>query len=110
MRTYPRLVFDRKRTLGEIVLEYGSTNPVEGSNVQPVGWCIDAWSMGTDGIIPWQTVGNADSWKQADELALFYPHPANAPADRRQTEPSRACRYPRSASRLIAAASRTSSI
>ena len=37
MRSYPRLVFDRKRTFGEIVLEYGSTNPVEGSNVQPVG-------------------------------------------------------------------------
>ncbi len=47
--------------------------------MQPVGWCIDAWSMGTDGIIPWQTVGNADSWNHADELALFYPHPANAP-------------------------------
>ena len=35
MRDYPPLVFERKRTLGEIVLEYGSTNSVEGSNVQP---------------------------------------------------------------------------
>ncbi len=76
VRQYPRMVFDRKQTLGEIVLEYGSTNPVEGSNVQPVGWCLDAWSMGTDGIVPWQTIGNADSWKQADELSLFYPSPA----------------------------------
>ena len=73
MRAYPRLVFDRKRTLGEIVLEYGSTNPVEGSNLQPVGWCLDAWSLGTDGVIPWQTIGNADSWERADELSLFYP-------------------------------------
>ena len=73
MRTYPRLVFDRKRALGEIVLEYGSTNPVEGSNLQPVGWCLDAWSLGADGVIPWQTVGNADSWERADELSLFYP-------------------------------------
>ena len=76
MRAYPRLVFERKRTLGEIVLEYGSTNAVEGSNVQPAAWCLDAWSLGADGVIPWQTVGNSDSWKQADELALFYPHPA----------------------------------
>jgi len=75
MRTYPRLVFERKRTLGEIVLEYGSTNPVEGSNVQPLAWCLDTWSLGADGIIPWQTVGTADSWKKADELALFYPGP-----------------------------------
>jgi hypothetical protein len=84
MRSYHRLVFDRKRSLGEIVLEYGSTNPIEGSNVQPAGWCIDAWSMGTDGIIPWQTVGTADSWKRADELALFYPHPGkNTPSQPR---------------------------
>jgi hypothetical protein len=82
MRDYPRLVFERKRTLGEIVLEYGSTNRVEQSNVQPAGWCLDAWSMGTDGIIPWQTVGTADSWKRADELALFYPGPAKNAQDR----------------------------
>ncbi len=52
MRDYPRLVFERKRPLGEIVLEYGSTNSVEGSNVQPLAWCLDAWSMGTDGDRP----------------------------------------------------------
>jgi hypothetical protein len=73
VREYPRLVFDRKRALGEIVLEYGSTNPVEGSNVQPAAWCLDSWSLGTDGVIPWQTVGNSDSWERADELSLFYP-------------------------------------
>ncbi len=76
MREYPRLVFERKRTLGEIVLEYGSSNSVEGSNVQPAAWCVDVWSQGADGVIPWQTVGNPDSWNKADELALFYPHPA----------------------------------
>ncbi len=73
MRTYPRLVFERKQTLGEIVLEYGSTNPIEGSNVQPVAWCLDAWSLGADGVVPWQTVGNAESWQHANELSLFYP-------------------------------------
>jgi hypothetical protein len=73
VREYPRLVLDKKRAFGEIVLEYGSTNPVEGSNLQPVGWCLDAWSLGTDGIIPWQTIGNDGSWERADELALFYP-------------------------------------
>jgi hypothetical protein len=76
MRTYPRLVFDRKRALGEIVLEYGSTNPVEGSNLQPVAWCLDVWSLGADGVVPWQTVGSAGSWDRADELSLLYPAPA----------------------------------
>src|ERR1019366_3949484 len=46
---------------------------IEGVNVQPVGWAIDAWSRGADGILPWQTVGNGGSWKKADALALFYP-------------------------------------
>jgi hypothetical protein len=73
LREYPRLVLDRKRIFGEIVVEYGSTSPVEGSNLQPVGWSLDAWSLGTDGVIPWQTIGNDDSWERADELALFYP-------------------------------------
>ena len=85
VRQYPRLVFDRKRMFGEIVLEYGSTNPVEGSNLQPVGWCLDAWSLGTDGVLPWQTIGNDDSWQRADELSLFYPGAARevpAPAGR----------------------------
>src|SRR5262249_19061951 len=75
MRSYPRLVFERKRAYGEIVFEYGTTNPIEESNVQPVAWCLDAYSLGADGVIPWQTVGTEDSWKRADELALFYPDP-----------------------------------
>jgi hypothetical protein len=75
MRAYPRLVFDRKRALGEIVVEYGSTNPVTGSNLQPVSWSLDAWTLGADGVVPWQTIGNSDSWRNGDELALFYPLP-----------------------------------
>jgi hypothetical protein len=73
LRAYARLVFERKRALGEIVLEYGSTNAIEGPNLQPVAWCLDTWSLGADGVLPWQTVGTADSWTRADELALFYP-------------------------------------
>jgi hypothetical protein len=72
-RNYRRLVLDRKRTWGEIALEYGSTNAVEGANLQPVAWCLDVWTLGADGVIPWQTVGTAESWDQADDLSLFYP-------------------------------------
>ncbi len=73
MRTYPELILERKRALGEIVVEYGASSPVEGSNVQPAAWCLDAWTLGADGILPWQTVGTAESWEHADELSLFYP-------------------------------------
>ena len=73
VRRYRRLVLDRKARDGQMVLEYGGTNPIDASNYQPVAWSIDAWSMGLDGVLPWQTVGNASSWEKADELALFYP-------------------------------------
>jgi hypothetical protein len=73
MRPYHRLVFERKQAEGHVVFEYGGTNAVEGANVQPVGWSLDAWSLGTDGILPWQTVGQSGSWTKADPLALFYP-------------------------------------
>ena len=81
MRQYPRLVFDRKRRLGEIVVEYGGTNPVQGSNLQPVTWSLDAWSLGADGVLPWQTIGTAESWQKGDELSLFYFRRRAAPGD-----------------------------
>jgi hypothetical protein len=73
MRKYHRHVFDRKAANGEIVLEYGGSNAIEDSNMQAIGWSLDAWSLGTDGVLPWQTIGNGDSWRRADPLALFYP-------------------------------------
>jgi hypothetical protein len=73
LRRYRRLVIDRKERFGQIVVDYGSTNAIEESNVQPVGWCLDSWCLGSDGVVPWQTVGNDESWKRADPLALFYP-------------------------------------
>jgi hypothetical protein len=37
--------------------------------------------MGLQGVLPWQTIGTAESWKSGDELALFYPDPeSNAAA------------------------------
>jgi hypothetical protein len=72
-RTYRRRVLDRKDGLGQLVIEYGTTNAVEASNMQPVGWSLDAWSLGADGVLPWQTIGRERSWTQADSLSLFYP-------------------------------------
>ncbi len=81
MRPYHRLVFDRKAANGEIVIEYGSANAIEESNMQAVGWSLDSWSLGSDGVLPWQTVGNGDSWRRADPLALFYPDRNNGAAE-----------------------------
>jgi hypothetical protein len=72
-RQYRRMILDRQRRCGTVVFEYGSSNRIEAPNVQPAGWCISAWCLGADGVLPWQTIGNDGSWAQADELALFYP-------------------------------------
>jgi hypothetical protein len=72
-RRYRRLVFDRKEAQGQVALEYGSANAVEDSNVQPAVWSLDIWSLGLDGVLPWQTIGDAGSWDKADALSLLYP-------------------------------------
>ena len=72
-RKYGRMVRDRQRDFGLIVVDYGSTNDLTASNMQPVGWCLDSWTLGSDGVLPWQTIGRANSWTKADRLSLFYP-------------------------------------
>jgi len=72
-RKYRRMILDRQRRNGMVIFEYGSSNPVEASNVQPAGWCVSAWCLGADGVLPWQTIGNDGSWANADECSLFYP-------------------------------------
>lgn len=73
VRHYARMVADRKEANGEVAIEYGGSNAIEMSNLQPAGWCVDVWTKGNDGVLPWQTVGTAASWKKADVLSLFYP-------------------------------------
>ena len=73
MREYRRIVLDRKEAEGQVVVEYGGANVIEDSNLQGVAWCLDAWSLGVDGVLPWQTIGRSESWTTADDLSLFYP-------------------------------------
>lgn len=72
-REYRPLVLDRKFRFGQEVVIYGSSNPIGTNNSMAVAWSWDAWSLGADGVLPWQTIGTDNSWKVADELALFYP-------------------------------------
>jgi hypothetical protein len=77
LRRYRRIVMDRKEATGQVVLEYGGSNPITGSNVQPLAWCLDAWALGCDGVEPWLAVGSTKSWRHADDTALFYPVPGD---------------------------------
>ncbi len=72
-REYRRLLLDNQRRFGQQIIDYGTSNPVEASNLQPAGWCLDAWCHGADGVLPWNTIGKPKSWETADQLALLYP-------------------------------------
>lgn len=74
-RQYRRMVLDRKQKFAHFLMIYGSSNPLHTSNLQAVLWSWDTWCRGADGVLPWQTIGNKQSWEKADELALFYPDP-----------------------------------
>jgi hypothetical protein len=73
IRQYHRSLRARRERFGGMLYMYGSANDIEDPNTQPVAWSLDAWSLGCDGVVPWQTLGNDKSWTQADPLALFYP-------------------------------------
>ncbi len=73
LRKYQRMIADRQRQHPQMIYNYGSANDIERSNVQPAAWCLDAWSLGADGVIPWQTIGQDGSWSKGDALSLFYP-------------------------------------
>lgn len=72
-RDYNSRVLERRDRFGELVYAYGTTAAPELNGWQPVAWALDAWTLGADGIVPWQTIGNDESWKKGDELSLFYP-------------------------------------
>lgn len=75
LRAYQDRVMNRSKRFENTVYVYGSSNRIGTSNAMPAAWCVEAWAMGADGVVPWQTVGKEASWRQPDELSLFYPTP-----------------------------------
>ncbi len=73
IKDYRQMVIDRCSNGRRLLYAYGTTAAPHESAYQPIMWTLDAWSIGADGIVPWQTIGNDDSWKNGDELSLFYP-------------------------------------
>jgi len=71
-----RMKHDEQTLFGRTFFaEYGTANKIEEPNTQPVLWCLSAWSKGSMGVLPWQTIGSKNCWNIAEQTALFYPHP-----------------------------------
>ncbi|MBL8816046.1 MAG: DUF4091 domain-containing protein [Planctomyces sp.] len=73
LRQYSSRIRQRSAIHRSMIYMYGSANPIGTPNWIPVAWCVEAWSLGADGVVPWQTVGRPESWHERDELALLYP-------------------------------------
>lgn len=72
LREYADRVAARKSRWGQMTLFYGSA-AAPGNLIQPAAWSLEAWCLGADGVLPWQTIGTDESWRSKDPLALFYP-------------------------------------
>lgn len=75
LRAYWPRVFRRAADCGNLYFMYGGANAIGTPNVANAAWCVEAWSLGADGVVPWNTIGKAESWQTPDELSLFYPGP-----------------------------------
>ncbi|MBI2298455.1 MAG: hypothetical protein HYU66_05800 [Armatimonadetes bacterium] len=69
----------RERTLGWLRQEratgwtYGTANRVGESNENAVGWCLQAYLAGVDGVVPWNSIGGDGHFERAEPTALLYP-------------------------------------
>ena len=73
LRPYRDRILARQARFGQKVLLYGSPNKIGTPNLQSSAWCLDAWCLGADGVVPWNTIGTARSWTEPDQTCLFYP-------------------------------------
>jgi hypothetical protein len=73
LRPYRDRILARQARYGQRVLLYGSPNKIGTANLHCSAWCLDAWCLGADGVVPWNTIGTARSWAEPDQTCLFYP-------------------------------------
>lgn len=61
-------------------VQYGSANDPATANLQPALWCLKAFSDGSVGVLPWQTIGSAEKLsKGAPTGLLIAAPPSGAP-------------------------------
>jgi hypothetical protein len=67
----PRLLMYEKERDGMLVYIYGSCNPVERNSLESAAWCLKAFSVGADGVLPWQSVGRDAAFERPDPNGLL---------------------------------------
>jgi hypothetical protein len=75
LRSYWPRVNRRAKQFGNLYYMYGGANAIGTPNVANAAWCVEAWSLGADGVVPWNTIGRKDAWQTPDELSVLYTTP-----------------------------------
>jgi len=52
---------------------YGAANEVSHSDHETAAWCLKAAALGLKGVLPWDSLGEADSLREASQTALLVP-------------------------------------
>jgi hypothetical protein len=78
LRDYWPRIQRRAKACGNLYYMYGGANAIGTPNIANAAWCVEAWSLGADGVVPWNTIGKDDAWQTPDELSVLYPT-ANGP-------------------------------
>ncbi|MBL9115073.1 MAG: DUF4091 domain-containing protein [Verrucomicrobiaceae bacterium] len=78
LRQYWPRIQRRAKDCGNLYYMYGGANAIGTPNVANAAWCIEAWALGADGVVPWNTIGKPEAWQTPDELSVLYPT-ANGP-------------------------------
>ncbi len=73
LRPYRDRILAGQARYGQKIFLYGSPNKIGTPNIECSAWCLDAWCLGADGVVPWNTIGAARSWAEPDQTCLFYP-------------------------------------
>mgnify|MGYP002362225008 FL=1 len=73
LRDYWPRIQGRAKDCGNLYYMYGSANAIGTPNIANAAWCVEAWSLGADGVVPWNTIGKPEAWQTPDELSVLYP-------------------------------------
>jgi hypothetical protein len=52
---------------------YGACNQVGASNLESAVWCLKAYVLGANGVLPWNSIGGAQSLTEPEQTALIVP-------------------------------------
>lgn len=73
LRTWWPRVSRRAEQCGNLYYMYGSASAPGTPCWANVAWCVEAWALGADGVVPWNTIGDKASWQKPTETSLLYP-------------------------------------